>query len=324
MPKSHLFVIDPLPSLNLALDSSLRLMAALARLGHAIYVAEPRQLGWRRDDGTGHALAQSMTFTDGEATKFTAGPVERRLLTTFSAIHMRKDPPYDIDYVAATWLLETGAPKTKIYNAPSALRGMNEKLAGFSFGPEDTNGGLVSADPEELLKYAEDEANGDAILKPLTLFGGRGVLHLEIKKGDQQSRQTARTLLIQETEEGRHLRQIQAFDRRIYDGEVRAFTAFGEPVAWCLKKPAHGNFLANTRAGATLLPFNPPADVKARVMRVAQKLQESGVVFVGFDLIGGMVSEINITSPRLLTAPGDPVDHYQHMAKLVDRDLAGV
>ncbi len=317
--RRHLFVIDPLPSLNLKLDSSLRMMAALAQRGHEIAVCEPRQLGWLKSEGAAHAFAQKLSFP-GDAMQFRAAAPKRTSLQDFTAIHMRKDPPYDMEYIATTWLLESAAPRTKVYNAPAALRGFNEKLAIFLF-EDETKDGLVSANPDELLGFAEKHAGGDAIVKPLTLFGGRGVVRLQVKKGDAASRAAARQWLEGETAQGTQTRLVQAFDPGIFAGEVRVFTAFGEPIAWCLKTPEPGNFLANTRAGATLAPYVPKPAEAARVTAIARNLLAKGVVFIGFDVIGGFVSEINLTSPRMLVGPGAEADQYERIAALVEKDL---
>lgn len=317
--RRHLFVIDPLASLNLKLDSSLRMMAALAQRGHAIAVCEPRQLGWLKSDGAAHAFAQQLTFK-GDATQFSAAAPQRTSLRDFAAIHMRKDPPYDMEYIATTWLLETAEPGTKVYNAPAALRGFNEKLAIFLF-EDETRNGLVSANADELLAFAENTAGGDAIVKPLTLFGGRGVVRLQIKKGDGASRAAALQWLAGETAQGTQTRLIQAFDSGIFAGEIRVFTAFGEPIAWCLKTPEAGNYLANTRAGATLADYRPNPEEVARVTSIARKLLAKGVAFIGFDVIGGFISEINLTSPRMLVAPGAEAGQYERIAALVEADL---
>ncbi len=315
MAPAHLFLIDPLESLNKELDSSLRLMFELKAMGHDVFTAEPRQLAWRTG---GHAAAASRAMTFGKSAKeFTAAAPASRSLGDFAAIHMRKDPPYDLDYITTTWLLDAAPKSTRVYNSPSALRTFNEKLAILRF-PEATRPALVSADPQELLRFVEKEAHGDAILKPLTLFGGRGVERLEAKK----DLDAARRKLAEETGDGMHLRLIQPFDQGIFQGELRAFTAFGKPVAWCLKKPASGQFLANTRAGATLHAYTPTPEENRRVTDVAQALLKEGVVFIGFDVIGGYVSEINITSPRLLAAPGDTTPYYSQLAELVSQNLA--
>jgi glutathione synthase len=318
-PARHLFVIDPLASLNLKLDSSLRLMAALARRGHEIFVCEPRQLSWRRGERAAEANAQALTF-GASAEEFQASDPEMLGLGSFQAVHMRKDPPYDLDYLSTTWLLDAAPKTTKVYNDPEGLRRFNEKLAILRF-PEEVRPGLVSADPDQLLHFAEREARGDAVLKPLTLFGGRGVIRLRIRDSGP-SRAEARKVLVEETAKGTQLRLIQGFDSAIFGGEVRAFTAFGKPIAWCLKKPEDGNFLANTRAGAKLLAHKPTQAEVDRVTKVAVELAKHGIVFIGFDVIGGYISEINVTSPRLLTAPGDETDYYGVMAAAIEADLA--
>ena len=315
MAPSHLFLIDPIESLNKDLDSSLRLMFELKTLGHEVLVAEPRQLGWRT---ASHAEASVRAMTFGKTAKeFSAAAPSRRSLGDFSAIHMRKDPPYDLDYITTTWLLDAAPKTTRVYNSPASLRTFNEKLAILRF-PEATRPALVSADPDALLRFAEKDAGGDAILKPLTLYGGRGVERLEAGKDPAK----AKAKLVEETGNGAHLRLIQPFDHGIFQGELRAFTAFGKAVAWCLKKPATGQFLANTRAGATLHRYEPTEDELRRVISVAGTLLKEGVAFIGFDVIGGFISEINITSPRLLAAPGDATPYYAQLAELVAKDLA--
>ncbi len=105
-----------------------------------------------------------------------------------------------------------------------------------------------------------------------------------------------------------------------HHGEVRAFAAFGEPLAWCLKKPATGNFLANTAAGATLSAHLPTRGEVEAVREMSALLLKEGIALVGYDLIGGHISEMNITSPRLLVAPGDTTDYYGILADRIIQD----
>jgi glutathione synthase len=334
----HLFVIDPLETLNKVLDSSLRLMFELSTRRQEVYVCEPRQLAWNRSANTAHAHTTRIDFSGGPSA-FSTTRTGSKMLGDFAAIHMRKDPPYDLDYIAATWLLDSvklarqnenkhkNKHRTRIYNEPRALRDFNEKLAFFHFGHlhDDVKPALVSADPQEILSFIDSEARGDAVLKPLTLFGGRGVERItldEKKTHNSKTRFDALAFIRKETAEGTSPRLVQAFDEAIFTGEVRAFTAFGKPIAWCLKKPAAGSFLANTRAGAQLLPYQPSAAEVERVGRLSRDLLAKGVAFIGFDLIGGFVSEINITSPRLLAAASDDHNYYKDIADLIDIDLA--
>ena len=312
MSPSHLFVIDPLPTLNLALDSSLRMMFALAKRGHSIAIVQPWGISWASGSSP-YAHCQTIGFNDSPEKPVieTATKVE---LNQFAAIHMRKDPPFDMEYVQATWLFDAVRPKVRVYNDPEALRSINEKAIILAY-PEESRPALLSSDPEELLTFAQNQANGDAILKPLDLFGGRGVRRINLRQED------ARQTLLEETSAGRRARLIQAFDSGIFSGEVRVFTAFSEPIAWCLKKPAAGNFLANTRMGASLHDYTPSAEEVARVRRVARNLLVRGVALVGFDLISGWISEVNITSPRMLTVAENEPLLYDHVARLIEDDL---
>src|SRR5690606_33193514 len=134
---------------------------------------------------------------------------------------------YDLDYITTTWLLDAAGPGTTIYNAPSALRALNEKLAIIPLvATGDADPALVSASPDELLAFIRDHCGGDGIVKPLHLFGGRGVEH--VKVADEKA---ARARLAALTEEGKSLRLAQRFNPAVFDGEVRVFTAFGEPIA---------------------------------------------------------------------------------------------
>jgi glutathione synthase len=312
----HLFIVDPIETLNLALDSSLRMAFELTRRGHGVALADARHLERRSSSSGSEVLAQQTEFPNGPTAPVLA-PARRQLLSDFSAVHMRKDPPWDLDYVATTWLLDGCGEQTKVYNSPEALRSLNEKLAIFLY-PEDIKPALASAKPEELLRFIKTEAKGDAVIKPLSLFGGRGVQRLQVSAMGEQN---LLALLNTETNHGQALRLVQPFDPKISEGEVRAFAVGGKALAWCLKKPASGEFLANTRAGATLHRYNPSPDVKDRVERLARDLERRGAPIVGFDLIGGFVSEINLTSPRLLQAPDDTTNYYAEFARWVEQDL---
>lgn len=314
MAVRHLFVIDPLANLNVALDSSLRMMFALAKLGHEIFITEANTISWG-SNSLPKAKCQSLHF-EGQPDKPIAAPIASMGLETFAAIHMRKDPPFDMEYIACTWFFDAVRPAVRIYNDPTALRAINEKVSILNF-PQHIRPALVSSDPIEILNFIKTKANGDAILKPLDLYGGRGIRRLTLGPNERESLQ----VLSDETSSGRHSRMVQAFDTAVFAGEVRAFTAFGEPIAWCLKKPAEGNFLANTRMGATLHPYNPNAAEIERIRQVAGQLCQHGVALVGFDLIGGWISEINITSPRLLVASGSDSPLYDRIAQLMDADL---
>jgi glutathione synthase len=313
--------MDPLEKLNIKLDSTLRLGFALSEKKHSCFFTTPKELSWfhqpASDRKTTMARAHPLNY-QGAANKVTLGEPQLISLEDFDSVHMRKDPPFDLDYLAATWILSAASEKTRIYNDPECLRRWNEKLIITRY-PQDTHPALLSADVEAILEFITGPAKGDAILKPLDLFGGRGVIRTNLNTTDEAE---IRRILTQETRNGEQYRLIQPFDTSIFDGEVRVFCAGPEPVAWCLKKPTGGQFLANTRAGATLSAYQPTAAEDTMVRRVARDLGNEGIFFTGFDLIGGKISEINITSPRLLAVTDDETSLYETTAQLLVDDLA--
>ena len=331
----HLFIIDPLETLNLQFDSSLRLMFALNQIGHDIWICTPTDLSWLSGTKGSSCLARQLNFKD-QPVHFLVQDSQVRDLRSFQAIHMRKDPPYDMAYITNTWILDGAGPDTKIYNAPQALRSINEKLAVLAF-PNATKPGLLSTNLEQMLTFLKDQCAGDGIIKPLDLFGGRGVTRLNLNEpgGEAKVRKILAKNLAVESVRGSaedgiestapNWRFLQPFDKAIFEGEVRVFSAFGEPLAWCLKRPAPGSYLANTRAGATLEHYTPTTEESQRVKEVAGALRKRGVEFVGFDVIGSFISEINLTSPRLLTPAknhADEASYYDQMAELTAGDLS--
>lgn len=325
MAQKHLFIIDPLESLNMSLDSSMRMARALAARNHRVFLATIQDISWHSGKPSAWVRQVEAIFpTDGGDGSWAPelGEKSTRSLVDFDAIHMRKDPPFDLTYIEATWLLDSVRHKVRIYNDPSALRTYNEKMAILQF-PDDIRPALISSEPNEIMEFIEKECAGDAVLKPLGLFGGQGVERLRLGAGGLSSGKASRSIATM-TRGGAEKRIIQPFDPAIFDGEVRAFCIGGEPVAWCLKKPATGEFLANTRAGATLHSYQPSLDDLARVKNVGAKLALAGVHIVGFDLIGGFVSEINVTSPRLLSPESDSPEAltaYDSFARWIERDV---
>lgn len=313
MPQSHLFVLDPLGSLNLALDSSLRLAYALSQRGHAVFACQITDLQWSSRHAQADSWVKRISFSGGpESAVFDPDRLES--LAYFSAIHMRKDPPFDLAYITSTWLLGSVGSKTKVYNDPKALRSLNEKLAIFGF-PQAIKPALATTQIDEMIDFIKSKCAGDAVIKPLNQYGGRGVRRINLQSSEFDSDQKLRAMLLEETESEQQIRLLQAFDKAIFTGEVRAFYIGGKPLAWCLKKPASGEFLANTRAGATLHPYTPTPEERERVTQVAMSLRESGVEIVGFDILGGFISEINLTSPRLLHPAGDTTPYYDRWAE---------
>lgn len=310
--QKHLFIIDPLASLNPTLDTSLGLARALIAAGCEVWTCQLSELFWSSAHDCVHAYAQQLGWV-GESNQLQHLGNSRELsCVEFHSVQMRKDPPFDIPYIAATWLLDSLRGKTRVMNAPAALRSINEKIGIFQF-PHHAQPSLVSADPHQLLGFIKSHCQGDGISKPLDSFGGRGVMRIDVNTLGEQE---ALRLLSEHTENKRSLRMVQAFSKEIFKGEVRAFTVGGTPLAWCLKKPASGSYLANTRAGAELLSYKPSAKLVKVITTISRDLwHEHGLAFVGYDIIDEKITEINITSPRLLQGKDDATNYYQQMAQ---------
>ena len=308
MKKAHLFIIDPPVPATLPIDTSVRLACELHKQGAEVYSASLADL-FSSSEAQAQSRCRRMSFTSALHTSVVIdNRVVVKALAEFAAVHMRKDPPFDLAYLAATWHLDSAG--TQVFNHPQALRNYNEKMAVLHF-PAETVNALVSAEVEQLLAFVSQALRGDAIVKPLLRHGGQGVFRVQLATlGEQEARRKLNAALQQQ---GTAL-MVQQFQEEVRQGEVRCFCAFGEPVAWCLKVPAAGNFLANTAQGARLLPYRPSSAEISTATRVAQRLLQDGVYFIGFDMIAGLITEINLTSPRLLLPPEHHDDPYPQIA----------
>ena len=316
MTQKHLFIMDPVKKLNFKLDSSLQMAHELVKLGHSCYFTLNTDLFWGSKNSYPFAHAAIMNFPEGKIAHFKLEPTHAVSLNDMNAIHMRKEPPFDMAYVATTWILDAVAKHVKIFNHPQGLREFNEKLGILQY-PKYIDKFLISAKAEELLEFIMHECNGDGIVKPIDLYGGKGIFRVNMENTPHSS---ALAQLQEACLDGRDWRIVQPFNRNIFKGEVRAFTIGGKVINWCLKKPKEGSFFANTGSGATILDYSPSKELARTVEHVAQNLLESGIVITAFDIIGDKMSEINITSPRLLKAESDQTNYYQLIAEWYEKE----
>lgn len=307
--KSHLFVVDPIERLNLAWDTSIKMAFAVSELGQDIYFCTGRELSRSLHPSGTFAMARRAKFGEKPQDLSLENPV-RLQLENFSAIHMRREPPFDLDYIGSLWILDSVSNLVPVINAPKALLEINEKLSILDF-PLFTKPSIVSSDASELMTFAKEKCGANIVIKPLGLYGGRGVEHIEGERGLAEKLHLA-------TLNGKESRMVQAFDEAVYKGEVRAFTVAGKPVAWCLKVPKSGEFLANTRAGSTLEAYRPTARDIDVATGVAETLLKRGVVFAGIDMIDGWLSEVNITCPALLSPDRSSLKGFDVIARTID------
>ena len=279
-----LFVIDEPETLNAKKDSSIALMRAAIARGDDVYTATIQSFV-ATGDGVG-VLARRTQVCDGEPWH-KSGEEMLRGGEHFGAVMMRKEPPVNGAFVEATLLMEK--MQAPVYNSPRALREKNEKLAILDF-PDLIPPTIVASDIETIAAFHAEHKG--AVLKPLDGMGGRGVLALGA--GDLNVRAAASML---SGDEGR-LIMAQQYIPEAKDGDRRVFVINGEPAEIMLARiPKPGDHRSNMAAGGTP-EARPLGEAEAKVARaVAPALAADGVLFAGLDIIGGKLTEINITCP---------------------------
>ncbi|MEX3606203.1 MAG: glutathione synthase [Burkholderia sp.] len=288
-----LFIADPLDYFRIYKDSTYAMMAEAARRGHAIYACEPQQLAWT--GSSVEADVRRVTIVGDTAdlhrdTWFEVGAVESRALTSFGAVLMRKDPPFDTEYVTSTWLLEMAERAgAKIVNRPQAIRDHSEKLAIGEF-PQFVVPTLATRDVARLRAFHAE--HGDVIVKPLDSMGGMGVFRV---KADGMNLDSIVEML---GDDGRRSLMIQKFIPEIKAGDKRILLIGGEPVPYSLARIPQGNEVRGNLAaggvGVAQLLTERDREIAAVLEPV---LAARGLLLVGLDAIGDWLTEINVTSP---------------------------
>jgi glutathione synthase len=285
---SLLFIVDPLDDLKAYKDSSIAMMREAARRGHDIWTCLQPSLRWR--DGKVTAHCSLLSLTDGNAPWYALREEGAHDLAEFDAVLMRKDPPFDAEYLYSTHLLEaaqrTGA---RVFNAPRALRDHNEKLAITEFS-EFAVPTLVSRDADALRAFHAEF--GDIVVKPLDGMGGTGVFR--IRRDDANLNVILETI----TQLGARMVMAQRFIPAIRDGDKRVLLIDGQPVPYALARiPKAGETRGNLAAGGTGRA-QPLSDAdRAIAARLGPVLAARGLLLVGLDVIGEHLTEVNVTSP---------------------------
>lgn len=284
-----LFVADPLASFKIYKDSTFAMMVEAARRGHALWVCEPSDLSWTQAGGT-VAMTRSIALTGDTEHWFAAGTFCERALADFSAVLMRKDPPFNAAYLHSTFLLELAEREgARIFNRPRALRDYNEKLAIARFSAFTTPT-LVSSHMGRLRDFLG--AQRDIVVKPLDAMGGASVFRLRPEDANVGA------ILETITDYGQRTVMAQRYLPQISAGDKRILVIDGEPVPYCLARiPAPGETRGNLAAGGT----GVARPLSARDWEIARtlgpQLKADGLLLVGLDVIGDCLTEVNVTSP---------------------------
>jgi glutathione synthase len=282
-------VMDPIGQIKPAKDTSLGMLLAAQARGWELHYAEQRHL-WLRDGRAMGRLAPLSVRNDPTAWATLGEPVERPL-ADLDVILMRKDPPFDTEYIYTTYILERAeGAGALVVNRPQGLRDMNEKVYTAWF-PECCAPTLITRDMGDMHAFLRE--HGKIVCKPLYGMGGRSIFVID--RGDKNASVVFETL----TDYGSRFAIVQRYLPEIVTtGDSRVILIDGEPVPYALARiPTAADNRGNLAAGAR--GVGRPLNDRDRWLaaQIGPTLRERGMVFVGLDVIGGFVTEINVTSP---------------------------
>jgi len=280
------FQMDPLDAVDPDADSSYRIAEEAQARGHSLFMWTPDQLVF--DEGCVSALGRPFEVTRGGAHHVSMGDWERRRLNDMDVVWLRQDPPFDMGYITTTHLLDMVASETLVVNDPTWVRNYPEKLLVLQF-PDLTPPTMIARDLDALKDFRA--RHGDVILKPLYGNGGAGVFRLRPEDGNLAS--------LHELFSGinREPLIMQKFLPDVSAGDKRVILVDGEAVGAINRVPAKGETRSNMHVGGRPEKTTLTDRDLEICAAIGPLLKEKGQVFVGIDVIGGNLTEINVTSP---------------------------
>ncbi len=287
--------MDPIHPIDINADSTFALMLEASKRGHELFFYLPEELAWR--GGEVQARLRSVEVRREEGNHATLGADSIVDLATMDVVLLRQDPPYDMAYLTTTYLLERIHPQTLVVNDPAWVRNSPEKIFVTEY-PDLMPETLITRD-ERMIRdfYAE---HGDIIVKPLYGNGGAGVFHL--KPGDENLSSLLETF----AQMFREPVIAQKFLPAVREGDKRIILVDGTPVGAINRVPAEGEARSNMHVGGTPLKSVLTKREQEICDRIGPELKARGMIFVGIDVIGGLMTEINVTSPTGI----DKIDRY--------------
>ena len=282
------FLADPLSGFKTYKDSTFAMMREAARRGHTVHAFEQSDMAL--DEGVVTASVADITLTGDATDWYVAAPCTERRLSEFDAVLQRTDPPFDMEYVYATYLLDLAQSQgAKVFNKPSAIRDHNEKLAIAQFS-EFTSPTLVSSDADRLRAFHAKHA--DVIFKPLDGMGGAGIFRI---RSDGMNLGSVIEML---TDNGKRTIMAQRYIPEIVKGDKRILVIGGKPVPYSLARIPQGDEIRGNLAAGGVGVAQP---LTARDRHIAEAigpvLAARGLLLVGLDVIGDYLTEVNVTSP---------------------------
>jgi glutathione synthase len=290
------FIIDPIERLDPGHDTSVALMEAAQELGHEVWITQANQLGVK--DSKAFALVRQVQLVPVQLVNglwaaanpwFLLGDRTQRFLEEMDAVFMRTDPPVTVPYLYATYILDYIDPaKTLVINSPQGIRAANEKMYALQF-TEAIPETIVSQDKQVIRAFLEEK--GVAVLKPLGGKAGEGILILQA--GDRN----INSLVEISTLQGQVPVMVQTYLPAAKDGDKRIILLDGEPIGTVNRIPTGNEFRGNMAVGGRVAQTTITEREREICSQLAPTLRRDGLVFVGIDVIGGYLTEVNVTSP---------------------------
>lgn len=281
-------ILDPLEHIKTYKDSTFAMMREASTRGHELFVLEQQDVVLQA--GVVSGAARKLTLLDDQLAWYAVDDVQTFPLSTFDAVLMRKDPPFDMEYVFSTYLLELAEQQgARILNKPLAIRDFNEKLSIAKF-PEFTAPTLVTRQAALIKEFLAQ--HGDVILKPLDGMGGSGIFR--VSQNDPNLNVIIETM----TQLGARTIMAQRYIPEISQGDKRILLINGVPVPYALARiPMKGETRGNLAAGGKGVAQPLSARDREIAETLGPKLRDAGLFLVGLDVIGDYLTEINVTSP---------------------------
>ena len=286
-----LFVLDPLDSIQTYKDTSFAMMQEAVARGYRLAVMQQEDLVW--DRGEMKIFARDLELTGETGDWYRAGDRRANAPRDFDCIVMRKDPPFDMEYVYSTYLLEMAERNgTPVFNKPRAIRDFNEKLSIARFA-QFTAPTMVTRQAELIREFANE--HGDVILKPLDGMGGASIFRS--RHDDPNLGVIIETLTLH----GRRTIMVQRYIPEISEGDKRVLVIDGEPVPYTLARiPQGSEHRGNLAAGGRGVAMPITAREREIAETLGPDLKAAGLMLVGLDVIGGNLTEVNVTSPTCM------------------------
>jgi len=286
MPLKVAIQMDPIAPINIDADSTFRIAEEAQKRGHSLFYYTPDRLAHQEGRITARGWPLRVRRIKGD--HFELGAEQEVDLSTFDVVWLRQDPPFDMGYITTTHLLDRIHPKTLVVNDPFWVRNYPEKLLVLEF-PDLTPPTAIARDLQTLRAFREK--HGDIILKPLYGNGGAGVFKLTSGDGNLAS------LYEMFTGISREPLIVQKFLPAVSKGDKRVILVDGEPVGAINRVPAQGETRSNMHVGGRPEPVGLTDRDREICARIGPLLREKGQIFVGIDVIGDLLTEINVTSP---------------------------